>query len=52
MLTGGEKLEKTRKTLLEVLLADHPVPCEKGKKGECPCPRKPKRSALMPASPR
>jgi CRP-like cAMP-binding protein/Fe-S-cluster-containing hydrogenase component 2 len=35
VLTGGEKLEKTRKTLLEVLLADHPVPCEKGKKGEC-----------------
>jgi CRP-like cAMP-binding protein/Fe-S-cluster-containing dehydrogenase component len=33
--TVGEKLEKTRKTLLEVLLADHPVPCEKGKKGEC-----------------
>jgi len=35
VLTTGEKLEKTRKTLLEVLLADHPVPCEKGKKGEC-----------------
>src|SRR6476620_6251687 len=35
VLTGGAKLEKTRKTLLEVLLADHPVPCEKGKKGEC-----------------
>ena len=33
--TRGEKLEKTRKTLLEVLLADHPIPCEKGKKGEC-----------------
>src|SRR3954462_12048990 len=33
--TVGEKLEKTRKTLLEVLLADHPVPCAKGKKGEC-----------------
>src|SRR6266550_8164774 len=35
VLTKGDKLEKTRKTLLEVLLADHPVPCEKGKKGEC-----------------
>jgi CRP-like cAMP-binding protein/Fe-S-cluster-containing dehydrogenase component len=35
VLTQGEKLEKTRRTLLEVLLADHPVPCEKGKKGEC-----------------
>ena len=33
--TKGDKLEKTRKTLLEVLLADHQVPCEKGKKGEC-----------------
>src|SRR3954470_4839233 len=35
VLTKGEKLEKTRKTLLEVLLSDHKVPCEKGKKGEC-----------------
>ena len=35
VLTKGDKLEKTRKTLLEVLLADHQVPCEKGKKGEC-----------------
>ncbi len=35
VLTLGDKLEKTRKTLLEVLLADHKVPCEKGKKGEC-----------------
>src|SRR3954452_1563143 len=35
VLTKGDKLEKTRKTLLEVLLSDHKVPCEKGKKGEC-----------------
>src|SRR6476620_5440115 len=31
--TTGDKLEKTRKTLIEVLLADHPVPCEKEQKG-------------------
>ncbi|HEY7115787.1 MAG TPA: cyclic nucleotide-binding domain-containing protein [Tepidisphaeraceae bacterium] len=35
VLTGGERLEKTRRTLLEVLLADHPVPCAKGRHGEC-----------------
>lgn len=32
VLTTGDKLEKTRKTLVEVLLSDHPIPCEKEKK--------------------